>query len=65
VNIITRSLQFDAAHDWRVVTLPVAPTAQVLLESLAVVVAQRCDYRVELQRVTVQETPTRSATDVP
>ncbi len=58
-----------AGHDWRVVTLPVVPTAeglaQVLFESLALVVAQRCDDRVELQRVTVWETPNTSATSVP
>ena len=56
-------------HDWRVVTLPVVPTAeglaQVLFKSLPVVVAQRCDCRVELQRVTVWETPTMLATYVP
>ena len=58
-----------AGHDSRVVTLPVVPTAeglaQVLFESLALVVAQRCDGWVELQRVTVWETPTTSATYVP
>ena len=58
-----------AGHDWGVVTLPVVPTAeglaQVLFKSLALVVAQRCDYRVGLQRVTVWETPTTSATYVP
>jgi 6-pyruvoyltetrahydropterin/6-carboxytetrahydropterin synthase len=56
-------------HGWRVVSLPLPPTAeflaQLLYEATAPQVAINWSGQVELERLTVWETPTTSATYTP
>ena len=56
-------------HGWRMVTMPLPPTAEglaeILFKSLAPLVATRWNGRVELERLTVWETPTTAATFTP